>query len=317
MFKNLFAASPIVDRLRLTASTDDSEDDATGAGSDLSEDDEKEGEKDELEREGDDQKEEGKDDETVEEKLARLEKENQNLQKRFSDTKNDRDVVARERNLLRQELEQFRADLDELKTSKNSDEISDEEVDRVAGDLLKRVASLKDDDPERAAKIYREIGREFVKVKRQTIAEIRAEQKKQSQQDSTIEQARAEAIENAKVALEELDLDPEKHLPLFQKTVDELAQNNSRWFKTIPASEQYIRIAEKVKKKVESSRQANADHRKDADGMIGSGSKVKQKKTNQREEEGDEPDTMAGAMGMVRKDRLSAGSRMHKLAQQR
>lgn len=309
--KDLFAASPVVDRLRLTASNEDSEDGADGAGSDISEDDENQegAEKSEQEDGEEGDKGKGKDDEDLDE-------EEKTYKKRFSDTKADRDEIARERNLLREELAALRNDVADLKSKQDSGDITDEEVDAIAEDLFKRVSSVSKDDPEYGKKVYREIGRDLARLKKEIISTLKTEESQKTKQTSEAERARQDAEENAKIALEEAGLDPEKHFKLFQKEVDDLMAKKPNWFKVVPPQEQFLRIAERVSKQVKSSKEANAEHRKESGGVMSGGSKVN-KKSNQQEDDDGEPDTMIGAMNAHKRDQYKLGARMHKLAQQR
>lgn len=291
-FKNFFNSdSPMQDRMLRISNEDDLDDDLSGGGaggeSGLSLEDEEEAEEDfsgNEDEEGD-----------VGESDGDSEEDGIDYKQRYADTKTDRDRILSEQNQSKEEIGRLKS---ELAAFNKSDE-SDEELERQYGDELhESVSQISQDDPDRAKKVYAVIGKHNARMRKSILDEIDKRNATKTRNADQEARRREGGVELAKIALKEVGLDADKTFNLFQKEVDDQMNSEPKWFTAIPDDQQFIRLANRVLKKVESNKQKNAEHRKGAGGMLSSGSKVKKQSDSQDEDDG--PSTMIGAMGAVR-----------------
>lgn len=231
---------------------------------------------------------------------------------RYSDTKSDRDR-------LKAEADSLRAENDNLKLEKEKrGAIDDVDLERQFFDeMYDDVSKIDPSDADKSKKIYSAIAKGMAKAvkvtKEQTLREMSVRARENSivktKQSSQISQA-----ENmAKIALEEIGLDPEKHYNEFTKEVDGIMAKKPNWFKVVPGEQQFMKIAQFVKDRLDKVKTENDEHRKEAGGLIGLGNKVTKKKSS-AEEDDDSPDTMTGALAVLHKQRKADAARAYKFA---
>lgn len=258
--------------------------------------------------------------ETIEERVQRLEEENESLKKSNSDTKGEFHKGQEERSALKARLDEI------IARQSTFDSKGDEDYGQKIGDeLFDRVSKITDEDPSaRSKSVYREIGKVIGKLTKEAQEQAirKVEERSQSIRTQTEQKSREfkEAETKAKIAIgEEFGLDEDsaigKIYPAFIREVERIQKDEPMWFKAIPAEEQFVKIARKVKAVYEKNKKANEEHQEEAGGMLGSGSKVKKKSVVTDDEGGEGEETLAGALGVLHKQQKTRAGNMFKLAQ--
>lgn len=316
----LEAASPRLFADRLLSITDGDDDSETSGGGKPKEDDDLSGEPDDDDEDAgkDEDKEQGKDEgkETDDEAalLAKydedLNEEEKTYKQRFSDTKADRDDLARQLRAKITENEELRKKTGKAPLYENAED-EEKAVQALFDDIWGEISTIKDEDAnERLKKVYRTIAKKMVHGQKQAVeaalSKIKVEQTATTEQQQQAAMRREQATKGAKIALKEIGLDPEKHFPLIQREVDKQMETEKEWFSVIPVDQQFIRLAERVKKRLDKINGERDEHRQSAAGTMGAGGR--RRPAPKDKDEGGEDDSMAGAMAIhSRKLRENSG----------
>lgn len=223
--------------------------------------------------------------------------------------------LEEERASIRQEIiEEMRAEALAAASSQGKVLSEDEEAQLLEQEYVKELAKIPKDDPDRNAKVYAAIAKVNVRygrqIKEQAVKESEGKIAAASKPNKAVLQANADA----KIALEEIGLDPEKYFPMFQKEVNLQLKKNNRWFTVVPPEQQYMRLAERVLQRVETNKSANDTHRKQAGGQLEGGASGKSVKRGIRDtDERDEGDTMVSAMKVAQKGRQTLGTKLYQM----
>ena len=249
------------------------------------------------------------------ERDADLDEEEVTYRKRYADTKADRDEKVRQ---LRDTMAE-NARLKAIATA--SSDINEEELARqVQEGIFKEVSQIQESDPAKARKAaYDVVGKYIAQHTKKAVdlalSKITAQRQQEEQQTTHQAQQVEAASKRAKIALKEIGLDPQKYFKDFEREVNRQMDSDPEWFQAIPPSEHFIRIANRVKSKIERIRSANSEHQREAGGQVNSGSRVRTKPRAQDQDEDDgKLDTLRGAMSLASKANLLRGRKAFQLA---
>lgn len=257
---------------------------------------------------------EAKDDEEKDERDTDLDEEEETFKKRYGDLRADRDEKVRQ---LR-ELMTENAKLKAIQTT-NSDVDEEALAREIQEGIFKEVSQINETDPAKARKAaYDVVGKHIAlstkKAVELALKKVATQQQEQASQTDEQKKQMEVAKRRARIALKEVGLDDAKHYKDFEDAVTKQMEQDPEWFETIPASEHYIRIATRVKKRIERIKQERAEHQREAGGLT-AGTRIPKRPTR-TDDEGDdkEPDTMTGAMQLLGRRNLSRGNRAFQLA---
>lgn len=270
---------------------------------------------DELDEETDekDEKDDTSEKDEVDERDADLEDEELTYKKRFADTKADRDEKVR---MLRESMAE-NARLKALQAA--SADVNEEALAKEIQDgIYQEVSLITETDPKKRTKAaYDVVGKHIAMATKKAVdlalSKVNLQRQTEAQQSTEHTQKREAAAKRAKIALRESGLDPEKTFALFQKEVDRQMETEPEWFEAVPASEHFMRLASRVKDRLERNKKANDEHRREAGGQLNAGSRVTRSAKSKDEDEG-EPDTMRGAMSLANKANHLRGRKAFQLA---
>lgn len=252
--------------------------------------------------------------EETDERDADLDEEEATYRKRYADTKADRDEKVRQLRDLMTENAKLKA----IQTA--TSDVDEEALAReIQEGIFKEVSQINETDPAKARKAAYDVVGKHIALSTKKAVELALKKvatQKQEQESQTDEQKKQMEVakRRARIALKEVGLDDTKHYKDFEEAVTKQMEQDPEWFETIPASEHYIRIATRVKKRIDRIKQERAEHQREAGGL-NAGTRIPKRPTR-TDEEGDdkEPDTMTGAMQLLGRRNLSRGNRAFQLA---
>jgi hypothetical protein len=262
------------------------------------------------------------DDETPEGDIEGLSEDAAKRVERYKQKAKDRDEIATERNQLLKEVGRLRAVEDAREAAlKAATQITpDEAAEKLADEIFNEATKITSDDQDvRTKGVYKIIAKKLLDLqKAATQTAVQVVEGRQAQQQAASQQqtaAEKDAIDNAKIALEEVGLDPEKTYPLFERVVNALIADKPKWFDVVPPGEQYIRIANRVLKMTNKTTEDNAAHQREAGGQLDRGGRGP--RSSPKGGKDDAPETMADGMRALRKNQVAKSSALYTIASHR
>lgn len=243
-----------------------------------------------------------------------LDEEEETYRKRFADTKADRDDKARQ---LREAMVE-NARLKAL-VSTSSDINEEQLAQEIQEGIYKEVTQITETDPAKARKAaYDVVGKHIAKATKKAVdlALSKVTAREQQQEQLTTEQSKQMEVakKRARIAMKELKLDPDKHYPMFEQEVTRQMERDPEWFHAIPASEHYVRIATRVKHRLDKIRKEREEHQREAGGQISASSRVNGRSPKPKDEGDDEGDTLSTAISTLARRNQARGARAFQLA---
>lgn len=240
---------------------------------------------------------------------------------RYKQQVQDRQKIAEERNRLQRELATLKASQAAKDQALADAQRVDPEAfsDRLATEVFQEASKIDSKDPdERTRLVYKLIIKKAFGLSQQAVTTaLQAVEHKEQQRDAQRAQVTAEqqdAIDKAKIALDEVGLDPETYFPHVQRLVNTLLAEKPKWFEAVPVEEQYMRLANKVKATIDANRTETDEHRREAQGLLGRGPGARPARSKGSDEGAPAPATMAEGMGLLAKGRRAKASALFNVA---
>jgi hypothetical protein len=201
-----------------------------------------------------------------------------------------------------------------------SGDVNEEQLAKeIQEGIYKEVSQISETDPVKARKAaYDVVGKHIAMATKKAVDMALSKVTAQKQQEELLTTEQSKQMEVAKkrarIAMKELKLDPDKHYNLFEEEVTKQMERDPEWFQAIPASEHYVRIATRVKHRIEKIREKRAEHQREAGGVISSSSRVNGRSTKPKDDGDDEGDTLSNAISTLARRNQARGAKAFQLA---
>jgi hypothetical protein len=253
--------------------------------------------------------------EVVDERDEDLDEEEETYRRRFADTKADRDEKARQ---LREAMIE-NAKLKAL-VSTSSDVNEEQLAKEIQEGIFSEVSQITESDPAKARRAaYDVVGKHIAKATKKAVelalSKVTSQRQQEAQQTTEQSKAMEVAKRRARIALKEVGLDQEKHYNFFEEEVTKQMERDPEWFQAVPPSEHYMRIASRVKHRIEKIRERREEHQREAGGQISASSRVNGRSQRPKDDGDDEgADTLSSAISTLSRRNQARGAKAFQLA---